>query len=119
MRASDLLGKAVHDDHGQRLGVVTDLRCVQDGPLRGAMQAPRISALIVSRRHTGSLLGYDRSTQKGPWLIRVTVRWLHRRALLVPWDTVADTTGRITLRPGSAFPTSLSSDPDAVQHQDQ
>ena len=109
MRASDLLGVTVYDGHGQRLGVVTDLRCVQDGPLRGSMQALRVSALIVSRRHTGALLGYDRSSQKGPWLIRVIVRRLHRSAVLIPWETVAETTGRITLRHGSASPERLAS----------
>ena len=102
MRASDLIGLAVYDDDGQRLGAVTDLRCVQDGPLRGAMQAPRVAALIVSRRHTGSLLGYDRRSQQGPWLIRIVVQRLHRHAVLVPWESVGDTSGRITLRDGAA-----------------
>jgi sporulation protein YlmC with PRC-barrel domain len=100
MKASDLIGLAVHGADGRRLGVVTDLRCVQDGPLRGGMQAPRITALIISSRHTGSLLGYERRRQQGPWLIRTIVQLLHRRASLVPWDSVADTNGRIQLRPG-------------------
>ena len=100
MRASDLIGQDVTDGNGRHLGVVTDLRCVQDGPLRGAMQAPRISALIVSRRHTGSLLGYDRRSQQRPWLIRIVVQFLHRHAVLIPWDAVADTSGPVALRPG-------------------
>ena len=66
------------------------------------MHAPRVAALIVSRRHTASLLGYDRRGQQGPWLIRRIVQRLHRHALLIPWEAVADTTGRITLRPGAA-----------------
>jgi sporulation protein YlmC with PRC-barrel domain len=98
MRVSDLIGQTVHDADGRDLGVVIDLRCVQDGPLRGAMQAPRIAALIVSGRHTGSLLGYERRAQQGPWLIRVAVQRLHRDAVLVPWDAVGDAAGRITLR---------------------
>lgn len=100
MRASDLIGMAVRDAQGQHLGVVTDLRCVQDGPLRGAMQAPRVAAIIVSRRHTGSLLGYERSNQQGPWLIRRIVQLLHRHALLIPWDSIARTDGHIQLHPG-------------------
>ena len=108
MRASDLIGREVFVGAGERLGMVTDLRCVQDGPLRGAMQAPRIAALIVSRRQGGSLLGYDRRGQQGPWLIRIVVQFLHRHAVLVPWDAVADTSGdRITLRPGAAGITAL------------
>lgn len=107
MRASELIGLDVYDAGGQRLGVVTDLRCVQDGPLRGSMQAPRVAALIVSRRHTGSLLGYDRRGQQGPWLIRTVLQRLHRHAVLIPWQSVADTSDRITLRSGAAGFTDL------------
>jgi sporulation protein YlmC with PRC-barrel domain len=89
MRASDLLGREVVDRDGRRLGVVTDLRCVLDGPLRGAMCAPRVEALLVSPRQTGSLLGYDRNEQQGPWMLRVLVRLLHRRLRVVPWAAVA------------------------------
>jgi hypothetical protein len=102
MRASDLLGCEVVDRDGQPVGVVTDLRCVQDGPLRGCLAAPRVDALVVNRRHTGPLFGYGRRDQQGPWLVRTVVRRLHRHLILVPWSAVADHTGRITLRvPGS------------------
>jgi hypothetical protein len=86
MRASELIGLPVLDRSGQHLGIVTDLRCVQDGPLRGAMAAPRVHAVIVSRRHTGALLGYDRRDQQGPWLIRIIIRWLHRRLRIIDWE---------------------------------
>jgi sporulation protein YlmC with PRC-barrel domain len=102
MRASDLIGLDVYDSAEKRVGVVTDLRCRQDGPLIGAMQAPRITAIIVSGRHTGSLLGYDRHSQQGPWLIRTLVQRLHRYAVLIQWEDVADTAGRITLRLGAS-----------------
>jgi sporulation protein YlmC with PRC-barrel domain len=88
MKASDLIGRPVFDATGRRIGVVTDLRCVQDGPLRGAMAAPRVHQVIVSRHRTGSLLGYDRREQQGPWLVRRLVRWLHRDLLVVPWESV-------------------------------
>jgi sporulation protein YlmC with PRC-barrel domain len=107
MKASDLIGLDVHDADGQHLGVVTDLRCVQDGPVRGSMRAPRVAALIVSRRHTGSLLGYDRRRQQGPWPIRTIVQRLHRHAVLIPWASVATSTGRIALRPAAAELTHL------------
>jgi hypothetical protein len=86
MRASELIGLPVLDQGGQPLGIVTDLRCVQDGPLRGAMAAPRVRAVIISRRHTGALLGYDRRDQQGPWLIRIIVRRLHRQLRIVDWE---------------------------------
>jgi sporulation protein YlmC with PRC-barrel domain len=88
MRASELIGRDVIDRAGHRIGVVTDLRCVQDGPLRGALATPRLAALVVRPRHTGALLGYHRPAQHGPWLIRVIVERLHRHARLVPWTAV-------------------------------
>jgi sporulation protein YlmC with PRC-barrel domain len=97
MRASDLVGAEVFDRNGQALGAVTDLRCVQDGPLRGTLAALRVDALVVSRRHTGSLLGYDRREQQGPWLVRIVVRWLHRDLVVVPWSAVVHRDGRLML----------------------
>jgi len=98
MRASDLLGRPVLDRDGQRIGIITDLRCVQDGPLRGSMAAPRVHALIVSRRHTGSLLGYDRREQQGPWLLRTIIRRLHKDMRIIAWDDVAVDSDTIRLR---------------------
>ena len=97
MRLSELIGRRVVDRDGTTLGVITDVRCVKDGPLRGHMHAPRVDQLIVSRRHTGSLLGYDRRAQQGPWLIRAVVRRLHRDAVVVPWSAV-ETVGADPLR---------------------
>lgn len=97
MKASDLLGRRVFDAQGADLGAVTDLRCVQDGPLRGSMAAPRVHVLIVSPRRVGSLLGYERRSHRGPWLIRVIVRRLHHRLIEVPWETVQLESDRITL----------------------
>jgi hypothetical protein len=97
MRAHDLIGQEVFDADGQRVGVITDLRCIQDGPLRGTMALPRIDSLLVSRRHLGSLLGYDRREQQGPWLIRTIVRHLHRDLLVIPWSKVGSHTGPVEL----------------------
>ena len=97
MRASDLIGRDVFDAAGERIGVITDIRCVQDGPLRGTSAALRVDALLVSRHHTGSLLGYDRRKQ-GPWGVRVIVAWLHRKMRIVPWSDVVDEGPPIRLR---------------------
>ena len=101
MRASELIGMEVVDSTGEGVGVVTDLRCVQDGPLRGAMCLPRVHALVVSRHHVGSLLGYDRRPQQGPWLVRMIVRILHHGLIVVPWSQVASWEGRVVLGPAS------------------
>jgi sporulation protein YlmC with PRC-barrel domain len=102
MKASDLIGADVRDADGRPLGAVTDIRCVQDGPLRGAMAAPRVIGLLVSRHHAGSLLGYDRRAQQGPWLIRVIVGALHRRTVEVPWSAVESYQDGVLLRVGAA-----------------
>lgn len=95
MRASDVIGLDVVDRSGQKIGIVTDLRCVQDGPLRGGMALLRVDGVIVSRRHAASVLGYDRREQQGPWLIRVIVRWLHRDFRIVPWDRIERADNRL------------------------
>jgi len=98
MRASDLIGRDVVRADGTAVGVVTDLRCVQDGPVRGAHASLRIDALLVSRHHVGSLLGYDRRKRQGPWLIRVIVRYLHRHMQVVPWADVVSEGPPVRLR---------------------
>lgn len=100
MRASDLLGLEVHSAAGQRLGVVTGLRCVQDGPVRGALAAPRVDALIISPRAIGASLGYQQRDQRGPWLLRWAVQALHRDSELVAWQDVASHEQQVTLRAG-------------------
>lgn len=99
MRANELIGMEVVDSAGAGVGVVTDLRCVQDGPLRGAMCLPRVHALVISRYHVGSTLGYDRRPQQGPWLLRTIVRTLHRGLTVVPWSQVASWEGKLVLKP--------------------
>jgi hypothetical protein len=100
MRASELIGLPVLDASGQHVGIVTDLRCVQDGPLRGAMAAPRVRVVLVSSRHTGALLGYDRREQQGPWLIRVVIRRLHRQLRIIAWDDLELDGNSLRLRRG-------------------
>ena len=100
MRASDLIEREVFTSDGTRVGVITDIRCVQDGPLRGTNAALRIDALLVSRHHTGSVLGYDRRRQ-GPLIVRLVVKWLHKDMTVIPWSAVEDEGPPITLRPGA------------------
>src|SRR3954451_1069086 len=99
MKARELLGSRVIDGRGRVLGHVIDLRCVQNGPLRGVMHAPRIESLLVSRRRIGSLLGYQRHEQQGPWAIRAIVRRVHRHLIVVPWSSVEAYDTDIVLKP--------------------
>ncbi len=43
----------------------------------------QVAALVVGRGRPGSLLGYDRTPERGPWLVAHAVRHLHRHSRLV------------------------------------
>jgi sporulation protein YlmC with PRC-barrel domain len=86
-RLSELLGRDVHDRDGVRVGTVVDVRLIQDGAPDGVGQARlRVAGLVVTPRHAGRLLGYDRAPSVGPWLVRTLVRWYNHAALYVPWE---------------------------------
>jgi hypothetical protein len=73
MRMSDLVGADVVGPAGERVAVVTDVRLVADGPPRGLTGNAtwRVAGLVLSTRHTGSMLGYDRRTGSGrSWSVR-------------------------------------------------
>jgi hypothetical protein len=74
IRASVLLGQAVYDHAGNRLGRVADLETVRDGDGR-----ERLVAVLVSDGPWGRLLGYEREEVDGPWLLEVAARRILRR----------------------------------------
>lgn len=43
----------------------------------------RVSALVVGHGRPGSLLGYERRSEQGPWLVATIVRHLHRHTRVV------------------------------------
>lgn len=88
MRVSELIGCRVVDDAGATVGEVTDVRLAQVGRPRGVLAEFLVETLLVSPRRAGSLFGYERRGDQGPWLIRLVVRWLHRGAFLVDWSDV-------------------------------
>ena len=90
MRLSELLGREVSDRTGVHVGTVIDVRLVQDGPPQGLGQARlRLAGLVVSPRHSGRLLGYERTPKEGPWLVRTLVLAFNRGVHYVPWEWVA------------------------------
>jgi hypothetical protein len=42
-----------------------------------------VTALLVGHGRPGSFLGYERSPERGPWLVSSTIRWLHRHSRVV------------------------------------
>jgi sporulation protein YlmC with PRC-barrel domain len=89
MILSDLLGCAVYDSAGARLGVVSDARFVLDGPPEGLLAPPRLVGLIVSPRTSSSFLGYERQGLTQPWPVAQILRWWHRGSFLVLWEDLA------------------------------
>jgi hypothetical protein len=69
MRASDLLGQTVFDHAGAPLGRVADL--VVEGQV--------VVAAVVTRGPWGRLLGYERASARGPWLLETFARAVLRR----------------------------------------
>jgi sporulation protein YlmC with PRC-barrel domain len=77
-RLGRLTGMNVIDAHGNRAGRVLDARFEPDPSGRLAL-----ASLIVGHGRPGSLLGYDRRDERGPWLVRSAVLWLHRHSAIV------------------------------------
>jgi hypothetical protein len=89
-RLSTLLGAEVLDPAGAVIGHVNDVRLSPGPAVHGVRAELVIEGVIVSDRHAGSLLGYDRRAEQGPWLVRRIVRRLHRNARYVRWSNLSD-----------------------------
>jgi hypothetical protein len=97
-------GPGVEDASHRRLSDL--LRCQVELPGAGSLRVldvrvtPRqgpppthdlaLHSLIVGRGRPGSLLGYDRSADQGPWLVNKVVRRLHRHSALLPYEQIDD-----------------------------
>lgn len=89
MRLSEVLDAEVIGRGGKRIGRVSDVRLVQDGPVLGEWGAAfRIRDLIVTPRRAADWFGYERAEMKGPWALNALFRRIHRGAVLVDWDLV-------------------------------
>jgi sporulation protein YlmC with PRC-barrel domain len=97
-RLGRLTGMDVLGPDGERIGRVLDARFepADDGSLV-------LCSLIVGHGRPGSLLGYDRRSDQGPWLVRTVVRRLHRHSAIVAAEAAdiswADSTVRLRERP--------------------
>ncbi|GAA0925897.1 PRC-barrel domain-containing protein [Virgisporangium aurantiacum] len=87
LRASALLGRRVRTTDGRDLGRIADIE-TDVGP----NGRPRVTALVVTARPWGRLLGYERDEVVGPWILEhLARRILRRNTHRVPWaDAVID-----------------------------
>jgi sporulation protein YlmC with PRC-barrel domain len=107
-RLDELLQMEVRDSHGTALGRIIDVRLENHRREPGGRLL--VVGLLVGRGRPGSMLGYDRRGDQGPWLINRVVRRLHRHTgyisweyvLQVDWDSVVVTTS--TSRPADLTP---------------
>ncbi|UQS25652.1 PRC-barrel domain-containing protein [Amycolatopsis thermalba] len=83
VRASRLLGRRVYDVRGRPLGKVTDLITRLD-----PLGRERTVAVLVTPRRRGRLLGYERTSQRGPVLLAWLAKVLHRGTREIPWSQV-------------------------------
>lgn len=84
-RLGDLLDADVVGPDGTALGRVLDVRLE---PEHLPQPRLRVVALVVGRGRPGTMLGYDRGGNQGPWLVAKAVRALHRHSGLAPYDAV-------------------------------
>ena len=100
-RLGDLLAMEVRmppDTAGSSKVHVLDVRIAPDDGVQ------RVSALVVGPGRPGSLLGYDRRRDQGPWIVAAVVRRLHRHARIVELGRDVDivwATGEIRVGPGA------------------
>ncbi|KQY55674.1 hypothetical protein ASD11_14255 [Aeromicrobium sp. Root495] len=86
-RFSRLAGMKVRFSDGSEGDQVTDVRMAK-GPRRGHLPELRVERLIVGRNRPGTLFGYDRDKQRGPWIIQKVLGWVHRHTGWVRWSDV-------------------------------
>lgn len=100
-RLGRLTGMDVLGPGGERLGRVLDAR-FEPSP-EGSLV---LCSLIIGHGRPGSLLGYDRRSDQGPWLVRTVVRRLHRHTVIVGAGAAeiswADSTVRLRAQPSEA-----------------
>jgi sporulation protein YlmC with PRC-barrel domain len=89
MILNDLLGTAVFDIDGVRLGRVADARFVIDGDPQQLMAGARLLGLVVSPHSAASFLGYERTGVNRPWPLPQLLSWRHRGSFLVMWEDIA------------------------------
>lgn len=83
-RLGDLLGSRVVGPSGDDLGRVIDVRLA---PHEDGLVAVGV---LVGHGRPGSLLGYERRSDQGPWLVATVVRRLHRNTGAFEMDDVRD-----------------------------
>jgi hypothetical protein len=85
-----MLGRELVDRDSLGVGVISDVRLVQDGPyIEGFGSALRVEALVVGRGGVGVRVGFIRGGVKGPWPLRTLAGLVEGRARVVRWESIS------------------------------
>jgi hypothetical protein len=96
VKLSELLHRRVRDEHGTDLGMIADVRLVQDGrPLAGPDHTLRVDGLIIGRRTWVVRLGLTRPDHTGPAILTHPARWFAGRHDYIPWTQVVSFEGEV------------------------
>ena len=87
-RLSDLVGMQVRFADGDEAREVIDVRLSPTDTVNGELPELAVSGLLVGRARPGTLFGYDRDPDMGPWIIRAVVRAIHRHTGYLEWADV-------------------------------
>lgn len=87
-RMTELVGMHVRFSDGRDGDQVIDLRLSPSARVPGPLAEYVVEGLLVGKMRPGTLFGYDRHPQQGPWMIRTVVRFLHRHTGYVTWADV-------------------------------
>jgi hypothetical protein len=87
-RLTELAGMRVRFADGRGGDQVIDVRLAPSSRVRGQTSELVVDGLVVGRMRPGTMFGYDRHPDQGPWMIRALVRHLHRHTGYLAWDDV-------------------------------
>lgn len=87
-RLTDLLEMKIRFADGRDGDQVVDVRLAPSARVPGPLAELVVEGIIVGRMRPGTLFGYDRHPDQGPWMIRTIVRFLHRHTGYLVWEDV-------------------------------
>lgn len=87
-RFNDVLGMHIRFADGRDGDHVIDLRLTPSERVSGPLAELMVEGVIAGKMRPGTLFGYDRNREQGPWLIRTVLRALHRHTGYVAWEDV-------------------------------